>query len=492
MLFYKAFPDEVFVYWDLPANARETTIFRIFRDGTEIAESRKTHVRIGDVTVGESFSVSVLWDGGTLSDTVTVPEEKRNIDVSRAPYFAVGDGKTMNTAALQRALDDCTEKDRVYLPRGTYLTGSLFLTSDTELYLAEGATLQGTAEPDDYLPKIASRFEGTEMVCHAALLNIGKLTREEGITTRNVTVRGHGTVASGGADLCEAVIARELARMKAEGTLPNAEDCACGLRTVAGRVRPRLINISSAENVTLSGIGIERGASWNVHMIYSKNVLTRGCRFLSEGVFNGDGWDPDSSENCTLYDSDFNTGDDSVAVKSGKNPEGNRIGIPCRNIRVFDCRSAKGHGITVGSEMSGGVEDVRIWDCDLKNSLYGVEIKGTGKRGGYVRGVSVRRSAMPRLLMHAVTYNDDGEGAPEAPVFSDCTFSELTLTGRAHYLGGRTERCPAVELSGFDADRHAVKNIRFSNVRLLSEDGAPLDISLSNCRGVSFENIECV
>ena len=75
MLFYKAFPDEVFVYWDLPENAEETTIFRIFRDGTEIAESRKTHVRIGDVTAGESFSVSVLWDGGTLSDTVTVPVE---------------------------------------------------------------------------------------------------------------------------------------------------------------------------------------------------------------------------------------------------------------------------------------------------------------------------------------------------------------------------------------------------------------------------------
>ena len=491
MLFYRAFPDEVFLWWDLPENAAANTVYRVFRDGTEIGESKKTHFRIGDVKAGESFSVSILFGGGTLSDTVIVPEEKRRIDVSRAPYFAVGDGKTMNTAALQRALDDCDAKSVVYLPSGTYLCGSLFLSSDTELYLAEGAVLQGTGKPADYLPKIRSRFEGTEMMCYAALLNIGTLTREAGITTQNVTVRGHGTVASGGADLCEAVILEETARMEAEGVLPDASDCERGLRTVAGRVRPRLIHITSAENVTISGIAIERGACWNVHMIYSKNVLTRGCRFVSEGVFNGDGWDPDSSENCTLYDCDFNTGDDSVAVKSGKNPEGNRIGIPCRHIRVFDCRSAKGHGITVGSEMSGGVEDVRIWDCDLENSVYGVEIKGTKKRGGYVRGVSVRRCVMPRILMHAVGYNDDGEGAAEAPVFSDCTFSDLTLTGRAKSLGGQTRECPAIELAGFDTDRHAVRNVRFSGIRLRMEGESKQSISLACCRGVSFENIDC-
>lgn len=491
MLFYKAFSDEVFLYWDLLESAGEHTVYHIFKDGEEIGKSRKTHFRIGDVTAGEVFAVSVLFDGGRLSDTVSVPEEKRRIDVSRAPYFAVGDGKTMNTAALQRALDDCDGKSTVYLPRGTYLCGSLFLSSDTELYLDEGAVLQGTKDPHDYLPKIRSRFEGTEMMCYAALLNIGTPTRETGISTHNVTVRGHGTVASGGADLCEAVIRDEFARMRAEGNIPDASDCERGLRTVAGRARPRLIQIASAENVTLSGIAIERGASWNVHMIYSKNILTRGCRFVSEGVFNGDGWDPDSSENCTLYDCDFNTGDDSVAVKSGKNPEGNRIGIPSRNIRVFDCRSAKGHGITVGSEMSGGVEDVRIWDCDLEHSVYGVEIKGTKKRGGYVRGVSVRRCTMPRVLMHAVGYNDDGESAAEAPVFSDCTFSELVLTGRAKFPCGETRDCPAIELSGFDADRHAVRNIRFSGIRLRTEGENSQRISLAFCRGVSFEDVDC-
>ena len=277
--------------------------------------------------------------------------------------------------------------------------------------------------------------------------------------------------------------------MRASGEIPESSECEMGLRTVAGRARPRLINISSAEDVTLSDLSIERGAGWNVHILYSENVLTRACRFASEGVFNGDGWDPDSSENCTLYDSDFHTGDDSVAVKSGKNPEGNRIARPCRGIRVFDCRSHGGHGITVGSEMSGGVEDVRIWDCDLENSLYGVEIKGTKKRGGYVRGVCVRRSVLPRVLMHAVTYNDDGEGAPEPPVFSDCTFSDLTLTGIARPLNGEARPCPAIELSGFDAGAHAIRGVRFSRIRLRAEEGSVPAIRLENCYDVTFDGV---
>ena len=96
-------------------------------------------------------------------------------------------------------------------------------------------------------------------------------------------------------------------------------------------------------------------------MIYCDDIQTDHCTFVSEGVWNGDGWDPDSSTNCTLFASEFFTGDDAIAIKSGKNPEGNEINRPCAHIRVFDCHSDCGHGICIGSEMSGGVEDVQIW-----------------------------------------------------------------------------------------------------------------------------------
>ena len=234
------------------------------------------------------------------------------------------------------------------------------------------------------------------------------------------------------------------------------------------------------------------GASWNVHMIYSDNIVTYDCVFRSQGVHNGDGWDPDSSTNCTLFGSEFFTGDDAVAIKSGKNPEGNVINRPSEHIRVFDCISHYGHGITIGSEMSGGVEDVRIWNCELGKSLYGVEIKGTKKRGGYVKNIHVSHSTVCRILMHSVLYNDDGEAAPDVPVFSDCTFENMTVTARFRNKQNEDEYCEAIELSGFDVPGHFIQNVRFKNLRIDNgTDSRRQTLYLQCCEGVTFENIIC-
>ena len=113
---------------------------------------------------------------------------KNRLDVTEAPFWAKGDGKTKNTAALQRAIDACGAGDTVYIPAGIYLTGALRLHSNMELYLDEGAILQGTAEIVDYQPRIPSRFEGTEMRCYSSLLNLGTLDHAAG---PNCEKRGH-------------------------------------------------------------------------------------------------------------------------------------------------------------------------------------------------------------------------------------------------------------------------------------------------------------
>ena len=227
-------------------------------------------------------------------------------------------------------------------------------------------------------------------------------------------------------------------------------------------------------------------------MIYSDNVVTHNCTFRSEKVWNGDGWDPDSSTNCTLFNAKFYTGDDAVAVKSGKNPEGNIVNRPCEHIRVFDCVSYYGHGITMGSEMSGGISDVRIWDCDMGDSTYGIEIKGTKKRGGYVRNINVRDSRVCRVLMHSVGYNDDGEPAPTVPYFEDCTFENLEITAITYGKDEQRTACAAIELSGFDEPGHEIKNIRFKDITInRTPDGEPQTIALALCRGLYFENINC-
>ena len=319
---------------------------------------------------------------------VRTPKRKRRIDITQAPYLAKGDGKALNTAAIQQAIEDCKEDEMVYVPAGTFLTGALTLHDHMELYLEEGAVLQGSSNPEDYLPRIPSRFEGTERECYQSLLNLGVMDHRAGCTSEDVLIRGKGTISGGGRLLAERMMAAERERLKEYIHSLGDKVLECeNANTIPGRARGRPIQICNAKNVRITGLTLQNGPGWNVHMIYSEQIVTDHCIFRSEDIWNGDGWDPDSSSGCTIFACTFYTGDDSVAIKSGKNPEGNEIGRPCSHIRIFDCICAYGHGITMGSEMSGGIEDVVIWDCDLGNSLYGLEIKGTKKEAPCASGI---------------------------------------------------------------------------------------------------------
>ena len=367
--------DTITLYWDKPRGLERGSFYQIVCNGEEKGTTDRTHYTLEGLHPETEYTVQVRLFNGNEQKTrgcavyesmvIKTGKEKRRIDITKAPYYALGDGKTMNTEAIQRAVDDCTETDAVYFPAGIFLTGALRLHGDMELYLEKDAVLQGTDRPEDYLPRIKSRFEGTEMECYSSLLNMGELDHESGYNCQNVVIRGKGTIASGGVTLAKRVIVteRELLREYLESLGDKIKECE-SKDTIPGRVRPRLINISNSRNVVISGVTLKNGASWNVHMIYSDQIVTHDCVFYSEGVWNGDGWDPDSSTNCTIFGCTFFTEDDCVAIKSGKNPEGNVINRPCRNIRVFDCVSSFGHGIIIGSEISGGIEDVRIWDCD--------------------------------------------------------------------------------------------------------------------------------
>lgn len=475
------------LWWERTASSPSQ--YQIFLNDTFAETTDKTHAAFRDLNADCLYKIRIEPSGVILE--IRTSAAKRRLDVTKAPYFAVGDGRTMNTHALQSAIDNCGNGDAVYLPAGTYMTGSLYLHSNMELYLEEGAILQGTDNPEDYLPRIPSRFEGTEMECYSSLLNLGKLDHTSGPNCENVLIHGQGTIASGGQALGLRIIESERIRLRdyLEALGDKIKECEND-NTIPGRVRPRLINLSNCSNIRISGLTLANGACWNVHMIYCDNITTDHCIFRSEGVWNGDGWDPDSSSDCTLFASEFFTGDDSVAIKSGKNPEGNIINRPCEHIRIFDCCSAFGHGICIGSEMSGGVNDVKIWDCDLQHSMSGLEIKGTKKRGGYVRNIQVQNCILPRIQMHAVGYNDDGIGAPEPPVFEECLFEDIYLTGRFQdcHGDGKEHPCPVITLEGFDEPGHAIKNITFKNLTLAS--GALQNIVLKCCKGIHFEGIK--
>lgn len=156
--------DTITVYWERTQKMETGEYFHIFLDGRETACTGKTHYTLTGLLPEHGYTIRAeggSWESEDLP--VKTLKKKRRIDITGYPYEAVGDGAKLNTESIQRAIDDCGEGEAVYVPEGVFLTGALRLHSDMELYLEEGAVLQGTAEVSDYLPKIKSRFEGIEM-----------------------------------------------------------------------------------------------------------------------------------------------------------------------------------------------------------------------------------------------------------------------------------------------------------------------------------------
>lgn len=488
------FEDEIVLYWDKHSGG---AIYRITLDCKEIARTEKTHYELIGLSPKKDYHIRVELidkDGVAVKtlfcDTLTTLSPRKRIDVTKQPYCAVGDGKTLNTKALQRAFDDCKAGESVYIPSGTYITGALNMHSDTELFIDEGAILQGTCIIEDYAPKKRCRFEGIETDCYRALINIGEIDHCAGYTSRNVVIRGGGTVSGGGKELCTAFIESERERLK-EFLAANKEyvkTCE-NENTIPGRARPMLVDVCNCENVIFSNVKFSNGPAWNLHMVYCKDIVTYNCHISSDGVWNGDGWDPDSSENCTIFGVKFNTHDDAIAIKSGKNPEGNVIDRPTRNVRIFDCRGK--NGISLGSELSGGIENVFIWDCDFFNAFTGFRIKTTRKRGGYVRNLRIDDCLFADVRVWTKYYsNDDGDGADKLTQLKDFRFENIEIAGIC-IEGNKSYSVPAMTLMGFD-DNY-IENVTLSNIKIHKKvDDTVQKLVIEDVKNLTVGNISSI
>ena len=472
------FDDEITLWWrkDAFRGAKE---YRLTLNGVYHGATAKTHYTFANLAPLCTYEIRLEIEGESADAvilTVTTAAKKTRIDVTRPPYSAVGDGRTVCTEALQRALSDCRAGECVYFPAGTYLSGALDVHSDTEIYLDEGATLQGTERATDYLPKIESRFEGTHMQCYRSLLNMGVLNKDGGYSCENVVLRGKGSIFGGGRTLGLDMQETERALLKEylEKNQDYVKTCE-NENTIPGRVRGRLINMSNCKGVIIGGLTLGYAASWNVHFTYCRDIVTYGCRILShfmygkdgeilrEAVWNGDGWNPDSSERCVVFDTQFHTYDNSIAIKSGKNPEGNVIGKPSRDILVFDCR---GNDVAIGSEMSGGIEDVSVWDSTFVGG-YGVNIKATRDRGGFIRRIDVRDCKLSCIILRTrIACNNDGEAAGYLTKISDLSFENVELTGEFVDFSGKDKQTAPIFLDAFDEEEAAIENVRVKGARV--------------------------
>ena len=402
----------------------------VIKDGQVITvvEAQKHHLVVEGLLPDRDYHFTIRAEhqpSRQYTITVHTKEEGRILDVTGAPYAADGTGGRMSTEALQRAIWDARPGDTVLIPEGAVvLSGALDLKSGVTLQV--DGVLQGSSCPEDYLTEVGnglvrSRYEGWEMDNYRGLLNAGHIIQEDrsAITCRDVRICGKGTIRGGGDELGTAMRERFADPVRYPRYVSDG---------IAGRrVRGSFIRLVQCSDVEITGVQVEAPHCWTIQLLYSQDISTHGIRIVSRGVDNGDGWDPDSSSRLLLFDTSFNTGDDCVAIKSGKNPEGDRLGIPAKDIWIFEVRMRGGHGMAVGSEMSGGVENVYLTDCEIWGTDYGLEVKVQKGRGGYIRNVRAEHCLLDQFLVHSVEYNADGEAAPglspvEEVSVSDCRF----------------------------------------------------------------------
>lgn len=449
--------DEVTLFWDKPVGTTAGAIYRVFCDGKEIGSTPGAFFTAKGLKPGGSHTFGLRSDGtsdlagGPLG--VTMPTQPPVVSIT--DHGAVGDGKTLDTKAIQAAIQACPRGGIVRIPTGVFLSGALFLKSDMTLEIEDNGVLQGSTSPEDYLPMIRNRFEGWEMDTFASLINAGRMDHAGPSNIRNFSIRGRGRISGGGNPLAKAMIAAK------------------GLRG-----RGRLICLMNAENVELAGLTLDNAPCWTLHYIYSSHITCRGLTIRSN-VRNGDGIDPDSSSDSFILGCSFDTGDDCIAIKSGKNPEGNVINRPTAGVRISGCKFTRGHGISIGSEISGGIRDVLVEDCVAGPLLHGFQIKGTKDRGGVVENVTVRDCDLRKIsILTNLKYNNDGEPAPAQPVFRNFVFSNLDLANA-------DPSKPVIIVNGFSQDGHRTGNLSFDRIRL----PAKARVEVDQAEDVSFSNI---
>ncbi|MGL4253002.1 MAG: glycoside hydrolase family 28 protein [Fusobacteriaceae bacterium] len=424
-------------------------------------------------------------------------------------FGAAGDGKKDDTLAIQTAIAACPKNGTVYLSEGIYKVNSIFLKSHMTLEIAVGAVLQGSGDIENYsvLPGIVDgkngeefnygSWEGNPLDIYAGVVN--------GIDVENISIVGEGIIDGGGGT---------------ETWWKNPKM----KKKLAWR--PRTIFLNRCKNITVEGVTIQNSPSWTVHPYFCQ-----GIKFLNltienpDNSPNTDGIDPESCRDVTILGVKFSVGDDCIAIKSGKIYMGKKYKIPTENVVIRNSLMKFGHGaVVIGSEMAGGVKNVRISNCVFYHTDRGIRMKTRRGRGEdgiideiYAENIEMINVATPFTVNPFYFCDPDGKSEYVAtrkilcvdertPAIKNITYKNIKATGvkiAAGYIAGLPEKpienlnlenlyieidseevkagdvemflnCPVVKKRGFILEN--IKNLNIKNVELKGIEGEEYDI----------------
>lgn len=472
------------VIWEKPKWSDSVEAYMIEKNGKTEALYTATDCTLDQLEPDTEYQVTVraLLKDGTItsaSNCVQVRTNPKSEILDITAFGAVADGETVNTKEIQAAIDACPFGGTVYVPCGIFRTGALFLKSDMTLYLERGAKLLGSDRTEDY-PMFHYRQGGIEKLCHASLINTPIGTER----CRNITLDGEGTIDGNG------VVLR-----------PQMENISEG----DGDVRGCTVCLRHVDGLYLKGITMRNSPFWCTHLIFCTRVSVNGITICSKydemgipyaGTHNGDGLDIDSCSDVCVFHSTIASQDDCIAMKSGMNEEGWCVGIPTERVRVSNCRMVSGFGIVCGSDMSGGVRDILVQDCEFLDAYSIGQVKTMRGRGGIVERIcfdNCRQYNRNRAVLDGRWFRgsiyidgfyaselsefdiDEPQPAVNAPKLRDITFQNIIIDS----IGGN-----AVYISGLP-ECH-VENITLCNVKALGNTGMIVhhidNLKLENCQ----------
>jgi polygalacturonase len=367
-------------------------------------------------------------------------------------FGAIGDGKTLDTAAIQKALDECakTGGGTVRLNAGTYLSKPIFFkSSNTTLQLEQDALLQATDEPNDF----AIPGKGGAV---SAFVNASGLT--------NIALLGKGTIDGTGARWWQPVKEAK----KAGQPEPMR--------------RPRLVVLSGCKNVRVQGITLANSPSFHLVPTDCEDVLIEGVTIRAPADSpNTDAIDPSASRKVRITKCTLDVGDDNIALKSGHSVPGRTAG--CEDIMITDCTMLHGHGLSIGSETVGGVRHLTVEHCTFQDTVSGLRIKSARGRGGLVEDIS---------------YSDITMKDVKIPIDITCYYPKIPKEDTAQPVANNTPVYRRIRVANLTATsptsaghivglpESLVTDLVMENVRL----SAPAGLTVRNAKVLQFKNVK--
>ncbi len=436
-------------------------------------------------------------------------------------YGAAGDGQTPNTDAFAKAIEACTKAGggKVVVPAGIWLSGPIKLASNVNLHLQAGATLLFSRRFEDFA---VSGADGRRMVVSPIM----------GVGLENVAITGQGVI-DGAGDAWRPVKKGKMTEgqwkslLASGGAVNAAGDIWYPTKDAASpgslaSMRPRMIELVECKRVLLDGPTFQNSPGWNIHPLLCEDMIIRNITVLNPWYSqNGDGLDLDACRRVLLYQCRFDVGDDAICLKSGAGPEARKRGRACEDIVIRDCVVYHGHGgITIGSEMSGGVRNVYADNCVFYGTDLGLRFKSTRGRGGVVENLFFNHIYMRGIPTDAIGFtmsyggNAPTEGAEAGgqtpasvpavnegtPQFRNIHFRNIICNGAKRAV--RLEGLPEMPIEGIELTNVTIsadtgfecryaKNIQVANAKILPGLKAASVFSVADSAEVTIDKAVC-